>query len=380
MKTCADNPITAGLYGGLLLRDGQLDQALIWLEKSLLMDPEQSTVQADFAVALAAVGDLKASSDLATQVIQRSDVPVSVTGVLENLISNERWGQELQISAGIGAASNVEFVPQLESINLTFGDDGVAKIPLETASRPLKRGIFQQSLSWIALWESGNIKLTPALSVVERTAAGSTGADSQVFSGEVWVEDSHNGAVLGGGVINVDFADNYDREEWFVAARYRAATFSSGCQWWVGGRYQERSYSSSSAYDEEVRLVTSDLLCQAGWHVGFERSRNDARTDRVGGRRSGTLLSVARQVTAGPGRILLEASYTVERDAEAYSDFFARGEPRQIETVRAGATWKVPLGESLEIAPSLTHVKQSSNIELFNVTGSEFLFNMIYSF
>lgn len=379
MVACADNPITAGLYGGLLLRNGQVDQALIWLEKSLLINAEQPGVQADFALALSAAGQSQASSDLASQVIERSDVPMSAFNILGKLISGERWEQRLQISSGIGVASNIEFVPELEAINLTFGDDGIATIPLVKASEPTTRAIFQQSLSWAGSWQGRDIRLNPGLSVTERSAAGSTDADSQLASGEIWIEHGRSNVALGVGVTGANFEGNFDRDEWFLATRVRVGELLGSCQWLVGGRYNEATYALS-IYDARVSSLNTDIFCPQGWRVGIELSKNEPVNRRVGGSRALASLAVARQAGLGPGQLQTAIVFVSEADADGYSEFLARGEPREIKTVRAGVTWEVSLGGGWTITPSMTFVRQSSNIELFNVNGSEFLMNMIYTF
>ena len=379
MKACAHNPETTGLYGGLLLRGGYLSQALIWLEKSLLLDPEQPGVQADFALALAAVGDSEGSSDLASQVMNRSDVPGSVVGVLASLTSGERWEQKLKFLAGIGLASNAEFAPEIDSLDLTFGDDGTVTIPLETPSDPSPRGLFQQSLSWVGGWQGGDIRFSPAISVTERKAAGGAEANSQMFAGEVWIEHSPSKITLAAGFTGVDFESNYDKDEWFVATQVRVNETSLSCQWLVGARYGERVYDSS-IYDGQVQSLSSNVLCPQGWRFGIKQSRDTPKNNRAGGVRTSTSLSAARQMSVRSGQLQLGLVIASENDSDTYSEFLARGEPRTIETLRAEATWEVPISRNWVFAPSISHVKQTSNIGLFNVNGSELLVNMIYIF
>ena len=379
MEACANNPATTGLYGGLLLRGGYLSQALIWLEKSLLLDPDQPSVQADFALALAAVGDSKGSTDLASQVMNRLDAPGSAVDVLGSLISGERWEQKLKLLAGIGLASNAEFVPEIDSLELTFGDDGTVTLPLETPSDPSLRGTFQQSLSWIGVWQDGEIRVSPAVSITERKAAGGTEANSQMIAGEVWIEHSPSQMALGTGFTGVDFESNYDKDEWFVATQFSLNERSSFCQWFVGARYGESVYDSS-IYDGQVQSLSSNVLCPQGWRFGIKQSRDTPKNNRAGGVRTSTSLSAARHMSVRSGQLQLALVLALERDADSYSEFLARGAPRKIETVRAEATWETPISRNWVFVPSISHVTQASNIGLFNVNGSELLMNMIYIF
>ena len=53
------------MLGALWLEEGEPDQALLWLERSLMLEPEQLGAQADHALALAALGEPAARISLA---------------------------------------------------------------------------------------------------------------------------------------------------------------------------------------------------------------------------------------------------------------------------------------------------------------------------
>lgn len=162
MGVCADDSVATGLYGGLLLRNGQVGDALIWLEKSLLLDPEQPGVAADYAVALAGVGEADASSALAEQVLSRSDVPETLEALLDDLSRASLWEHGFQFSLGVGASDNILFEPDLERLELTFGDDGRAQIPLAEPSVPITRGLTQQSVQWSGYFVRGGTEVLPS--------------------------------------------------------------------------------------------------------------------------------------------------------------------------------------------------------------------------
>ena len=230
---CADDPTTTGLYGGLLLRDGQVGAALIWLEKSLMLLPEQPGVAADYALALARVGESDASSALAQQVLSRNDVPEGLEGLLDDLVRASFWEQGVQLSVGIGVSDNILFEPDLQSLELTFGDDGRAQVPLADPSAPTTRGLIQQSAQWSGRFSRGETEILPNVGLSVRRADSAALADYQSLSGELWLRQGPS--ALGVGLTDVASGGNQDREGWFVGydrvmARTNACEFSGKVQ------------------------------------------------------------------------------------------------------------------------------------------------------
>jgi tetratricopeptide (TPR) repeat protein len=75
LPACIDNPMFLATLGGLLLEQGDAEQALIWLERSLLIDPGNLGAQADHALTLAALGEPKALEQLTRAWQARTDLP-----------------------------------------------------------------------------------------------------------------------------------------------------------------------------------------------------------------------------------------------------------------------------------------------------------------
>ena len=372
---CADDPTTTGLYGGLLLRDGQVGAALIWLEKSLMLLPEQPGVAADYALALARVGESDASSALAQQVLSRNDVPEGLEGLLDDLVRASFWEQGVQLSVGIGVSDNILFEPDLQSLELTFGDDGRAQVPLADPSAPTTRGLIQQSAQWSGRFSRGETEILPNVGLSVRRADSAALADYQSLSGELWLRQGPS--ALGVGLTDVASGGNQDREGWFVGydrvmARTNACEFSGKVQ------YQELSYDES-IYDSSITALAGDGVCVEGWEFKAEMSRNQAINDRAGGDKSALVLAVSKTWSMQSGTVQVAGRVTEELDAETYSDFLARGASRKINTYRVAAAWEVPLNARWTVSSQVTHLRQTSNINLFNASGSEIVINMIYT-
>ena len=127
---CGDDAISTGLYGGLLLRAGAVEEAVGWLEKSLLLDPEQRGVRADYALALSSLGDSASGRQIASDLLESGSIPKGLTDVLSSLVSLDQWTAAAQFSITGGYSDNIDYVAELSSLDLTFGEDGVTTFPL----------------------------------------------------------------------------------------------------------------------------------------------------------------------------------------------------------------------------------------------------------
>ena len=373
---CADDPMTTGLYGGLLLRDGQIGAALIWLEKSLMLLSEQPGVAADYALALARAGESDASSALAQQVLSRNDVPEGLEGLLDSLVRASFWEQGVQLSAGIGVSDNILFEPDLQSLELTFGDDGRAQVPLVDPSAPVTRRLIQQSAQWFGRFSRGGTEILSSVGLSARRADGTELADYESLSGELWMRQGLS--ALGVGSTEITFGGNQDRKDWFVGydlvmARTDACKFSTEVQ------YRESSYSES-IYDSSITTVAGEGVCAEGWEFRVEIARNQALNERAGGDKSAVTLAATKTWSMQSGTLQVAGRVSEELDDETYSDFLARGAPRKINTFRVATVWEVPLNTRWTISSQATHLLQKSNINLFNASGSEIVINMIYSY
>lgn len=374
MDRCGDDAVATGLYGGLLLRDRQIGAALVWLEKSLLLDPDQPGVAADYALALASVGESDASSALAQQVLTRTDVPDDLESLLDDIARASFWQHGFQFSVGVGASDNILFEPDLELLELTFGDDGRAQVPLAEPSIPVASGLTQQSVQWSGYFARGETEILPSFDASMRRAGGSALPDYRSLSAELWMRSGVSS--LGVGLTEVTFGGDQDRDEWFFGVERTLTQFAS-CELSAGIEYQKVAYAQP-VYDAAVSSVIGQAACAGGWEGRAEIARNQAINARAGGDKAVLSLGVTKVLPIQFGTLQLATQVTQEADSEPYSDFLARGAPRSIDTIRLGVVWEIPLGADWTLSSQATHIRQTSNINLFEVTGSEIVINMIY--
>lgn len=147
--SCLDNADYLAALGGLILEDGDPEQALIWLERSLLLDPENRGAQVDHALALSELGQPEALHALVEDWRGRTDLPPALRNKLyppdaaalygfpgvrlgaQPVASN--WGTQGEISLLLGRDNNLDRSPQLTELSLTI-PDGPFVLPVD--SRP----------------------------------------------------------------------------------------------------------------------------------------------------------------------------------------------------------------------------------------------------
>ncbi len=176
-------PFLASL-GALWLEEGEPGQALIWLERALLLAPDSLGAQADHALALAALGEPAALAELARSWRDRSDLPpelrikLGLGGAQRHAglpvqRPNGRWASHREIALMAGYESNLDHSPRLTEITLT-PPEGPIDLPLLTPLAPRPGAAVLADLSW-------QVAYSPQSDQVWRTGVrlGARGAPAQ---------------------------------------------------------------------------------------------------------------------------------------------------------------------------------------------------------
>lgn len=377
-EVCGDDAISTGLYGGLLLRAGAVADALVWLEKSLLLDPEQRGVRADYALALSSLGDQASSRYIATDLLQTGTVPEALTDVLDSLVSVDRWSLSGQFSVTGGYSDNIDYVTELSSLDLTFGEDGVTTLPLAEDSVPTQAGFFQQSITVRGLYQGGGFEMMPSVALRERRSAESEVSD--YTSSEFGLSVSHRSTSVYLGLGATDYGFGLDRDDTRLGVSHalRIDPGATGCRPGVRAELWQQRYPEAASFDADLARFGVWLECDAGWQGGLFVTQDRAVGTRIGGDRSGFEAQLGRSVVLQTGQLNLDVSLSSEEDAEGYSDFLERGDARTLTTVRGSAEWLVRLSESMSVSTSLTLLRQQSNLALFDVSANELAVSLIY--
>jgi hypothetical protein len=381
MTQCADDPIATGLFGGLLLRMGRISEALVWLEKALLLDPTQAGVKADYALALRAEGDLFSSRAIASDLLGSGSVPQTLKSVLDELSEGARWQSRVSGSIGTGFSSNIDFVPNLDFLDVTFGDDGSTRLPLAEPSKVNSAGFFQQSMRLDLLWEGDTYSVGPGIRVLDRRTGGAMGSDYISTLGSLRVKRMDSDSVIELSYGQIAYGDGQDRGQWGVGYRQPIAHLVDATRCDVGftADIADQQYNESPINDAQIYQLGVSGYCDDYWFWSADLRSDVPVGPRVGGDRLRWSLSGGRSVPVERGVVILSSGVSVETDEAQYSPFLDRGEPRSVTTLELGVSWQIPVSRHLILATEAAMIRQSSNIALFDASASEISINLIYT-
>ena len=377
VTACLNDPLSTGIYGGLLLRTGAFYEALKWLEKSLLLDPSQKGVQADFAIALASTGDSDSSSGIAQKILEEPDVPEGLVSVLGGLVALNGWERWGVLTAGVGLSNNVDYAPSSNTIELTFGEDGVSQFLLAPSARPKTAGVIFQEISLGGQLERGGYNVSTKVNLREKRSPESV--DSDLLQGRLEAVLTHPSKISFGIFSNFfEYGSGLERSD--VALTLLKAFDSESCHNEISIRSTSQSYKNNAVYDGTVLGVGIQLDCDRGLSWSGNVSQNLARNKRVGGDSSGLHLSIEKKMVVGSGLVTGGMGFSSESDSEGFSEFLDRGNAREVRTYSASLNGSIPLTNSLLAIWDLGYIRQNSNLDLFNMSAFESSFGLQYRF
>lgn len=395
--------------GQLLLQQQRFADALVALERSLLLDSSRPGVELDYVLALAKTGDSDSARSLAQQVLEREDAPAAVRAVLEDALhdGNSRqstlladgfaWQWRGHVQSLLGTDSNLNSATSADAINLTLPNGNVSLL-LDGSSRP------RSGSAWLNTGQlSGQANVDGGLLVVqgesrERLAPGSSDfaysqQDAFVLyrpnNPDAWVPRiAVSNFRMGGTTLYTGLTATAWRE-------YPGAALAeqqlSGCSYRVGLEGERRTYAQDTTQNGIYASVLGALLCNDGddhYQLGVQTGRDWASSAyRAGGNQT------RLDFKALWGRQWRWARTTVEwvvsdlRDANPYSDLLGgvtRSTLRQ--NFRISVTKRLNLQEKPNAWGGLYSVtvfevlQHKSNLELFSVKGESLYTGLRYEF
>lgn len=387
-------PFLAAL-GALWLEEGEPAQALLWIERSLLLEPQQLGAQADYALALAALGDTSARDELAARWRQRVDIPPALRERLALKLVNrapldsaepqpvrQQWLVYRELMLVRGHETNLDHSPRLSEITLTL-PDGSIELPLFEPIVP-RRGaatVVDLSLQLARLTQTGWIWQTGLL-------ASARHAESQRDTD--WHHVQWSGSVSrrwgpwrGQAQISTTAVTGASDERYRLArGALTVEREAQGCTQRLAIEYEARNHEITPRTNGRTQGLLLGNQCAlpaaADWSWGLAvRAAVDSPTDseRPGG--------TQRQVSAGlrlagalPASFRLEAAFRRTRvlDAEGYSPLLAGGARRLIEQNSISLELSRPLragaGNGAEWVLQAQRTVQQSNLSIFAYQGT----------
>ncbi len=392
-EACKDQADFLALLGGTWLEEGEPDQALLWLERALMLQPDLLAAQADHALALAAKGDHTARHELVKRWQGRTDVPPLLWARLTSahaaaLAANQapadshrQWAASAELAILSGYESNLDRSPRLSELTIT-PPDGPIRLPLTQPLVPRPGGALVADAS-------GQIAFSPRAGTVLQVGVMGTARVAPDESATDW----HNGqfaAALSqrlngwrlqgqanfswfGGALN----EPYRLDRWTLSLESNGL----GCLHRASVDREARRQRVTSLSDGVTWGGLVSSLCPSPlsprWAVGLAlRVSSDAPVDpqRPGGRQDQWSLGLrAIGPLAGPWRIDGGLRLSFSRDRLGYSPLLENDARRRLSPIQLNLEVSRPLNwadvPGAEALIQLQALNQDSNLPIFQYSA-----------
>ncbi len=386
---CLGDALFLAVYGAMLLEDGDAEQAILWLERSLLLEPDNMGAQADFAIALAMAGEVEPVRALAAAWRLRSDLPPALQARLAAAAdpssryalpamrlgmpatSRVRSATQGEISVLGGYESNLERSPRLSELTITV-PGGPIVLPVEGTPNSGPAMLANLQFQWAyAPSEPWVVRLGASASTRVSSAHPQTDWRHLELAGSAhhargrWYAQLEGSAGWIGGPLGEPF-----RQERVALAAGGAA---AGCRLRAGAEFERRVHRDSRALDARYRGGIFDLQCgigQSDWTAAMALRFGDDvpdEPDRPGGRQHNDGVGVQLRGSLGAG-VRLEAGlrYSRMRDSSGYSELLEDGAIRHMRLRQFTLQVAVPLPiEGLDMLLQWQAAVQRSNLAPF---------------
>ncbi len=386
---CLDDAPFLAALGALLLEDGDIDQAVLWLERSLLLDADNLGAQADFAIALAARGETAPLHALSSAWAGRDDVPQALRSRLiatlapadryalqarrsGDLDARPQWKLQGEVSALLGHETNLNRSARLNELTLTIPGGSIV-LPVDTVSRD--GAALTSGLSYRVGYFSGRRwSWSTGISAASRNADRHETTNWQQYQWAASVvrhqDDWRAQLELSTVWVRGPLGEPLRQTRGAIGGEFALGT----CQVWLGAETELRIQSDSTELDAVYRGGSLGTQCQLktlDTRLGLSlRSGNDNPSDptRPGGRQHVQGLVLRWGATPTP-RLNLQAAarLTHSTDSDGYSPLLDDGAIRTMRLIQLTLEAAVPMPtQGMDLVLQLQSARQRSNLPLFS--------------
>lgn len=391
-ERCLDHPGFLAALGGSWLEEGNPVQALLWLERALMLDPELLAARADHALALSALGEPQALDELLRDWRLRTDIPAPlverlvaastrtapVSTITAGANGNGRWAHSREVALLFGYETNLDRSPRLTELTINL-PDGPFTGSVDFKPKPGAAVAAEGS------WQAAHSP-TPGVLVQAGLQAGGRSAPAQ--SSTDWHHVQAAAAVsrrwslvrieLQGSVTSVggQLNEPYRLARWGVSLQSNGFGCSHRISLDVETRHQSVTTLANGRTLGGLLSTVCPLSAFSGWNLGAAiRASTDAPDDPT--RPGGTQRQWSAGLRAfGPigrlGQLEVGIRYTSARDSEVFNTTLSP-DGRTLQPLQVTAEYSQPfalLGRSdTDLVAQLQMVRQSSNISVFRYTA-----------
>lgn len=387
---CIDDAAFLALLGALLLEDGDAEQALVWLERSLLLDPDSLGARVDHALALAALGQPGPLQEIADALRHRADVPPPLRARLYP--SDQRsvfawpavrlghalrpdWGAQGEISLLTGHEGNLDRSPRLSELALTL-PDGVLVLPVESQPRSGVASLGAAAVQLAYAPQAATVLRTGFI-LAARAASSQRATDWHQWQWAAGASHDHNGLRsqldLSVGGIGGPLGEPYALRRLGLSVEAQLQICRVRFTLEREQRVQSRTASLDSRTDAWLASMQCPLPAGQGWRwmLDLRAGRDEPDSPERPGGLQRTRGAGLRLVGAAWREALLEIGLRTgtARDALGYSPLLDNNAPRRMALHQLSVEMALPLHrvdtQRLEAIIKWQAAYQSSNLPLF---------------
>lgn len=415
------------LQGAVLRRLGSFEQAILILERSLMLDPDRADALLDFALAKDAIGDRPTALAIYRQMLASMDPPVPVRSLLQSRIEALRppidgliAGQSnhhdpelrtyLQVKQslgfGLGYDHNVNAAISADRLRLTLAE-GPVELALAESERRRSAVLSQVEHRLQAQWALPQGDLRWQHRIAHRQPFGATDLRSSQLEGELsWAPDDANDMSQSSaayGLLSrlrpryaISAQQLYVGSDRLLQGLRAQAMLQSNVQSLAIALGRERCALQATLDAEQKRYpqrhildgISSTLgiklLCDGNglpWQLYFRTSRDWPEGLRPGGIQQRNDLGVSLQSGRGLGlpifenrRLSNQLQIVASRvnDEKGYNPLIENNLTRNLERLTMVLESSMSIGLNWELVQLTEFYRQASNLALFSLQGWSF--------
>lgn len=383
---CESNAYFHALHGSQLLESGRAQDAVIALEKALLLQPDMPGVQLDYAFALFQSGQTALARAVSEPILGRADLPQALRETLLTAAAKPTqagnhehqlpdalpWQVNGLVQLNFGHESNINSATSSQELTLAL-PNGSITLPLADTEKPVAADTMQRHLRLQAQtqWQAVELRLRAAYS--DKLPSNNTEAENK---------STELGAMAGMrlGPVTV-LAGVAGQELWATRQiavmgsesqlRLESISTPGNCLFAVQAGRNEQRYLSSGLYDGRLAQTRLEVVCMMR-HGGRASATWGQATDtavdnnRPGGNRGRSELYVRYDQPVGSGDWSVWARQTETKDAQAYSALLGSLVVNTRSSVLGVSYWHA-LGSGWSAGGEIESTEQTSNYALQNL-------------
>lgn len=383
LPECLESSEYFALYGAAQLNSGQLAVALESLERALLIEPDHGAARIDYAQALFEQGQLFSALEINAQLLQRNDLPANLQPLLTN--RQQSWQAltrqtsfEVDVLAGFDDNLNGGLLSS--HLDLTLSGDPIP-LELNPEFQPISGPFLNTRLAVRHRRLSPESQHNWSAEVRGRLSEDHDSDLLQLATFYSFLRPSRRQSwQLIAGMNHLSFGGKALFSGTGINARYQPQS-SAHCKPDYGIALQHQLFHGQSLLNGLESKAAVAFSCPLGKANGSQQLRaefgllhNSAlKSGRLGEDRRGWQVNLDWQLLLPRGTFHAQLNHTRMDDDEGYSPLLANGAARTTERSYVLLRYRQPLqilGRDATLLVNIYHLRQRSNIELFQSTDT----------